>query len=280
MPLRVCSILGTLLLALSVTSPAFAKKKKGDDSSESSSSAKKSKKGKKGDDKAESSDSAASTDKPAADTSSSDSLGAGSSEPQETAEPSSWERPPEEKEKPAGPPPAPPEKPKGSDRPISASISLGWGFMTDRQTNNIQSAANPYQLGGSLRGGYSFDFHLYVGVYFTMFLGSSESGTSQAINTVKMDSSARYMQFGADVGYDWWVGPVIVRPSLQIGEALAFATLGNVHKTVGDFMVGPGISVVHPWDNVFLGGEGRFLIVTGDGVAAFLLAATFGLRFE
>jgi hypothetical protein len=53
-----------------------------------------------------------------------------------------------------------------------------------------------------------------------------------------------------------------------------------VKKTVGDFMVGPGITVVHPWDNLFLGGEGRFLIVTGDGTSAFLLAATLGMRFE
>jgi hypothetical protein len=283
MPLRLCSILGTLLLALSVTSPAFAKKKKGDDSSEKatsgSSSAKKSKKGKKADDSSESSDSAAS-DKPATtDTSKTDDLG--SAEPQEVAsEPSSWERPPEEKEKPAAPPAPPPEKPKGSDRPISAALFAGWGFKTDRQTNNIGSAADPYGIGAGLRGGYSFDFHLYVGVYFQYFIGSSETGTSQAINTPKVDSSASYMQFGAEAGYDWWVGPVIVRPSLEIGEALAFASIGSVKRTVGDFMVGPGITVVHPWDNLFLGGEGRFLIVTGDGTSAFLLAATFGMRFE
>ena len=113
-----------------------------------------------------------------------------------------------------------------------------------------------------------------------MFLGSSERGNSQAVNTLAEDSPHATCQFGAEAGYDWWVGPVIVRPSLEIGEALAFAKIGNVNKTVGDFMVGPGITVVHPWDNVFLGGEGRFLIVTGDGVSAFLVAATFGLRFE
>jgi hypothetical protein len=290
MPLRLCSILGTLLLALSVTSPAFAKKKKGDDSSEkatsSSSSAKKSKKGKKGDDKSESSDSAASSDKPAAtDTSKTDTLGGGTAEPQEVAaEPSSWERPPEEKEKPAAAPAPPPEKPKGSDRPISAALFAGWAFKTDRQTNNIGTGADPYGLGAGLRGGYSLDFHLYIGVYFAYFLGSSQTGNSQALNTPTGKSSASYMQFGAEAGYDWWVGPVIVRPSLEIGAALAFASFtesGNkVNKTVGDFMVGPGITVVHPWDNVFLGGEGRFLIVTGDGTSAFLVAATFGLRFE
>jgi hypothetical protein len=286
MPLRLCSILGTLLLALSVTSPAFAKKKKGDDSSEkttsSSSSAKKTKKGKKADDKAASSDTAPSTDT-ADETKKTDALG-GSGEPQEVAsEPSSWERPPEEKEKPAAAPPKPVEKPKGSDRPISAALFAGWAFKTDRQTNNIGTGADPYGLGAGLRGGYSFDFHLYVGVFFAYYFGSSETGTSQAVNTPKSSSHASYMQFGAEAGYDWWVGPVIVRPSLEIGAALAFTSVSstmNTKRTVGDFMVGPGISVVHPWDNVFLGGEGRFLIVTGDGTSAFLVAATFGLRFE
>jgi len=284
MPLRVCSILGTLVLALSVTSPAFAKKKKGDDSSENAtsgdSSAKK-KKAKKSDAadaapaEASASDTASQTKKP------DDTLGTG--EAQETPDSNTWERPPAEEEKPAAPPPKPVEKPKGSDRPISAALFAGWAFKTDRQVGFVGVSADPYRFGGGLRGGYSFDFHLYVGLYFSYYIGESTSGQSQATG-LSSTGSASYMQFGAEVGYDWWVGPVIVRPSLELGEALAF-TSGtaagiNVKKTVGDFMAGPGLAIVHPWDNVFLGGEGRFLIVTGDGVSAFLLAATFGMRFE
>ena len=168
MPLRLCSILGTLVLALSVTSPAFAKKKKGDDSSEkatsSSSSAKKSKKGKKGDDKARR-DTAAhgGRTRPRRPT-----MSAASAEPQESppnrARGSARRR---KKRSPRQPPPKPVEKPKGSDRPISAALFAGWAFKTDRQTNNIGTGADPYGLGGGLRGGYSFDFHLYVGVFFT-----------------------------------------------------------------------------------------------------------------
>jgi hypothetical protein len=275
-----------LVLALSVTSPAFAKKKKGDDSSETAtsgdSSAKKTKKGKKGDDadkpapEASASDTASETKKP------DDTLGGG--EPQETPDSNSWERPPAEQEKPAAPPPKPVEKPKGSDRPISVALFAGWAFKTDRQVQFVGASADPYQFGGGLRGGYSFDFHLYIGAYFSYYIGSSVTGTPQQVNTGTATSRASYMQFGTEVGYDWWVGPVIVRPSLELGWALAFTSFTGVgmttQKTVGDFMVGPGLAIVHPWDNVFLGGEGRFLIVTGDGVSAFLLAATFGMRFE
>jgi hypothetical protein len=44
-------------------------------------------------------------------------------------------------------------------------------------------------------------------------------------------------------------------------------------------MFAPGITVVHPWDDFFIGGDFRANIVTGDGTSSMLLAATAGMRF-
>jgi hypothetical protein len=297
MPLRVCSILGTVLLALAVANPAFAdkKKKKSEYSAAGAETAQvsakgKGKKAKKSDDapKADdaSSDSGSDIDKKMESATSGDAKpkpattgsGLGTADEEPPSDGNSWERPPAEQEKPAAAPPKPVEKPAGSDRPWSAGLLAGWGFKTDRQSGGF--GADPYGLGFGIRGGYSLDFHLYVGLFYTYFIGSSETGGAARVNTPTRTTSANYMQFGAEVGYDWWVGPIILRPSLLVGGALGLTnvTTGKVHS-VGDMIFGPGFTVVHPWDQFFIGGDGRFLLASGDGVSAVLLAATFGMRF-
>jgi hypothetical protein len=190
-----------------------------------------------------------------------------------------WEKPPEEQEKPVAPVVvAPVEKPDGDGRPWSVGLLLGWGFKTDRQTASL--GADPYGFAAGLRGGYSFDFNLYVGLFYTFYLGSSQTGEQARVVTNKKTTTANYMHFGAEVGYDWWVGPLIVRPSLQIGAALAFTDVSGASRREGTMLLGPGLTIVHPWDGFFLGGDGRFAIATGDGASAFVLTATGGLRFE
>ena len=247
MPLRVCSILGTLLLALALTSPAFAEGDQGDEGS------------------------SADSDKGGSET-------APDMSNETPSEPDTWEHPPAEKEKPVAPPPKPVEKPLGSDRPWSAALLLGYGFKTDRQTGGFGS--DPYGLAAELRGGYSLDFHLYLGLFFSYYLGSSRSGTSAQLNTGVKNTTASYMQFGAEVGYDVWAGPVVLRPSLELGPAIAFSDASGATRSVTDMMFGPGITVFHPWEQFFLGGDGRFVLASSDGVSAFLLALTGGMRFE
>jgi hypothetical protein len=78
------------------------------------------------------------------------------------------------------------------------------------------------------------------------------------------------------------VGPLIVRPSLIVGAAVAFSDNPSLpSNTVTSMMFGPGFTVVHPWDDFFIGGDLRAnLVPSNNGVSSVLLAATFGVRFN
>jgi hypothetical protein len=202
------------------------------------------------------------------------------SAPEPAPEPDTWERPPVEDEKPpAPPPPVETETRAGNDLPWSVGLLAGWGFKTDRRTANF--GADPYGLGAGLRGGYSLDVQLYVGLFVIYYLGSSETGNAARTNDPTITATASYLQIGAEAGYDWWVGPVMVRPSLLIGPAIAFTDNPQLPRSsVTSLMLAPGLTVVHPIDEWFIGGDLRGTIVTGNGVSDVLLAATAGLRFN
>lgn len=189
-----------------------------------------------------------------------------------------WEAPPADEEKPR-PEVAMPQKKQvsGDGKQASIGLLLGWGFKTDRRG----FPSDPYGLGLGLRGGYALDFGLYLGGYFVYYLGSSQKGGSSVVN-VSGESHANYIVFGAEVGYDWWVGDAILRPSLGLGPALALTdatTINGQTKTVGDFALHPGMSLVFPIDDWFLGGDFRANVVTGDGISSIALFANGGLRF-
>jgi hypothetical protein len=287
--LRLCSILSTFLLALAIAAPAAAKKNKksdaassaqGDASGQSTSDKVSSKLGADSDDRAGSKSSKKSKKKkkeePKAEEPAKTETPAAEPAKEPTPEPDSWEKPPVEQEKPVGPAPKAIEKPKGDGRNWSAGLILGWSFLTDRRSGG----ADPYGLGFGIRGGYSFDFKLYVGVFYMYYLGSTETGTT-AQTGLNSDISQNYMQFGAEFGYDWWAGPVIVRPSLEIGPALLIGSTNGVTASITRLMFGPGINVTYPMDQWFIGGEGRANIVSSNnGYSSILLAVHGGLRFD
>lgn len=277
-----CSILGTLLTLALVASPASAQGKKKKKAAEEAPAAeveasgggsldtlmesaadkkedkKKKKKGKKGEEEAPAEEAPA----PAEEV---------------VEEPDAWERPPVEEK-------APPKKEKPAEEvtpalehPISVALLLGYGFKTDRQTAGL--GADPYGFMAGVRGGYTFDFALYAGVYFNYYLGSSETGGSGRINEESRETTASYMQFGAEVGYDANLGPVLFRPSLEIGMAISFSDADGVTRSLSDLMFGPGVTVVYPIDDFFIGGDLRGSLVTGDGVSGVTVAATGGMRF-
>lgn len=275
-----CSILGTLLALALIASPGAAQKKKKKaaedapaagaeaeasgsgsiDSLMESATEKKEDKKKKGK-KAEEEAAPAEEEKPAEE---------------EVAEPDAWERPPMEEKAPPKEAVAPAPEPS-NETPFSAALLLGYGFKTDRSTGG--AGADPYGFMAGLRGGYTFDFNLYAGVYFNYYLGSSKKAGSARVNLAETETSASYMQFGLEAGYDVNAGPVLFRPSLEIGMAIGFSDAGGETASVSDIMFAPGATLVYPIDDFFIGGDLRANIVTGDGVSGVTLAATGGLRF-
>jgi hypothetical protein len=290
MRLSVCSILGMLLVALSNPIPALAEgtarssdeekvdqfdrseveaKDRGDDSNAAKKKKKKAKGKKRGKGKSEESSETADTTAETA-----------AVEPP-PPEPQVWEAPPQEAEQPPPPPPPPPpQETEARARPWSVGLIAGWGFETDRRSTVLGASA--YNLGFGLRGGYTLDVNLYVGAFAMYFLGGSQTGSNANTADFNTTVSASSLLAGVEVGYDWWVGPLIVRPSIEIGAAIGFTNSRSPaiqSGTLTEVLFGPGITVVHPWDEYFLGGEARADIVTGDGVSAILVAGTFGMRF-
>jgi hypothetical protein len=263
MPLRLCPVAISLLVALAGAVPAFAQTKSGD--AEPSSTAQ-SESGKR---------SQASAGKKKGKTKPASTAATPTSEA--AVEPEEWERPPADHEKP--PPVAVKQQAKviGDGKHFSVAAVVGWGFLTDRKVDRF--GADPYRLELGVRGGYSFDSQLYLGAFYSYYIGETREGKS-AQTGLMTTSSAYYMQFGAEVGYDWWVGPLVIRPSMQVGGALGFTTKLNSPSPIGSVMFGPGITLFKPFGSFFLGGDLRGVIVPGDGNSAFAVAANGGLRFE
>ncbi len=189
-----------------------------------------------------------------------------------------WEVPPQDQEK-ARPEVAKPQKKSivGDGKPATVGLLLGWGFKGDRRTGQL--GADPYGLGLGLRGGYALDFGLYLGGYFVYYIGSTESGASAQVATGTRETHANYMLFGAEVGYDWWIGDAIIRPSVGIGPAIALTDALGQTDVYGDFALLPGLSVIVPLEDWFIGGDFRINAVTGDGVSGIAIFANGGLRF-
>ncbi len=193
------------------------------------------------------------------------------------AEPDAWERPPAEEEKAPKVVATIPEKKVGDGRHFDAGLLLGWGFQTDKSFGT-----DPYQLGFGLRAGYEFDFHLYTGVGFEYFLGSSDT-RPQGIGLPSAKASANYMFAHVEAGYDVWINKIILRPSIWLG--LGFGRQDpdprvNGQRTRKDFFFAPGVSVLYAMDGgIFIGGDARLQKVAGDGSSAFVLYLNGGLRF-
>lgn len=281
---RACSKLVMLLLMLSVASPALAAKKKkaaAADKAETAEEAAPSdeKEGKSTDDlmgdatkpSAAKPSAAAEGDAPA---------DAELATQEAPAEPDSWERPPEEAEKPKKEVSAPVDEDAGDGRPWMAGLVVGYGLKTDSNTGSLRGSSDPYGLTAGLRGGYTLDFNLYVGVFFAYYLGGSDSGTQARVNTGVTSSAASSLQFGAEAGYDFWLSDVILRPSLQLGGQFAFTDVDGDKRTTGDFIAGPGLGLFVPIDGWFIGGEVRPVLPFANAPVMVLIGGQVGLRFQ
>jgi hypothetical protein len=150
----------------------------------------------------------------------------------------------------------------------SAAALLGYGFK------------DGVGLGLGVRGGYTLPANVYLGGTFVYHLGKSES-------TPAGDYSVNIFYFGVEGGYDIDVAPVVIRPYLGLGDAVAKASIpqvcfsgtcvGGGSQSEGHFAAWPGVSVLYPVDHFFVGGDARFLIVSDSN--AFSIFATGGMNF-
>jgi hypothetical protein len=194
-----------------------------------------------------------------------------------SAEPDAWERPPVEEEKPKPKPMMATEVKKGDGRNIDIGLLVGWGFETSKYF-----ATDPYQLGFGIHGGYAFDNHVVVGLGYEYFIGSSN--TSAVIGPSVISTSAHYMFAHGEIGYDFWLGKWILRPSFWLGLAIGTQNPPMASGTSGveiAVLLGPGLTVYRLLGDSgwFIGVDGRISLVSGQGSSAIVLYGTFGHRF-
>ncbi|MDH5673134.1 MAG: hypothetical protein OEZ06_13345 [Myxococcales bacterium] len=198
----------------------------------------------------------------------------------------SWERPPpdEEKPKPAAKQEAPVAEGAGDGLPWDAALLLGYSFKTDRISTE---SVHPYGLGAALRGGYSWNFDLYTGLYYFYYLGTShDDGEAAGIPPVIRKTSANYMLMGSEFGYNLWASDsIIIRPTLMLGAAVGMVSKQSpgepeVRTVPVYFTLGPGLTLLFTSGAWEFGGDLRSTIIPGDGDSTFGVFGTVGYRFD
>jgi hypothetical protein len=221
---------------------------------------------------------------PSKKSASSGSASSSSDDEEPVGEPDAWERPPKEEEKPkVVAAPKEPEK-YGDGRRIEIALAPAFGFKAGKA--DWSSTLNPYFLGIAIRGGYELDNRIFLGGGFVYHLGESDDlviNTPGAMTAGIVSARQNYMLGFVEGGYDIWAGNLIIRPSIWLGMGFAivdpYLTSGGV-KTVSDFMFAPGLNLNYVMDGIYIGGDVRYVAVTGDGVQGIDFFFLVGLRFK
>jgi hypothetical protein len=135
------------------------------------------------------------------------------------------------------------------------------------------------ELGVGLRAGkIAIGERVWVGGSAVYHLGHGNSGT---VNGVRYESSSSVVYLGPEIGYDFDLGPVVLRPYGGIGIAAlsASASAGGVRAsdTATKLVIWPGVTVLYglSGSRFFVGGDAR--AVTTPGGPAFGLFALGGM---
>lgn len=162
-----------------------------------------------------------------------------------------------------------------------AGVGLSEAKIKDDGGNETKESVGTQGAGLGLRGGYTLPMKVYIGAAFVYHLGSSKDASQ-----VKYTGSTLYL--GPEAGYDFELGPVVIRPyvGLGYGTVKAKAEAGGttlLDRSEGGFALWPGLMARYPIDAFFVGADARYALVTGTdkitnggGAGVF---ATVGMTF-
>jgi hypothetical protein len=156
---------------------------------------------------------------------------------------------------------------EGEGRHVSVAPLFGFG------TNDLG-------VGLGARAGYTFDTPVYLGGTFLYHFGTDNSVAGTGLT----ESHSRFMYPAAELGYDFGIGAVLIRP--YVGGGILFGstssrTLAGVERSASERpgIVYPGVTGQYIFHRspVFVGGDTRLLIPLVDRTPSFALLATGGL---
>lgn len=176
---------------------------------------------------------------------------------------------------------APPAPAAQTDRPAASSDGEEESGKAFVAAPLMGFGSNHYGFGMGARAGYTFPQKVYVGGTFMYHFGSSYGYGGLA----GADISTRILYPAAEVGYDFHVGPVTIRPYAGVGVAFATASSSfageSTSSTDSSLLIYPG-ATAHwniPRSDFFVGGDTRIAILTRGGDPSFGLFATGGIKF-
>jgi len=130
---------------------------------------------------------------------------------------------------------------------------------------------NPYTAGLGLRAGVTLPASLYLGASMDYFFGESESVNG-------FDTSASVLQFLGNVGYDFGLGPLTLRPLVGFGYAQRNVELGDQDVSEGDFALSPGVEAIIGLGLLSVGGELRYnKVFADDDIDAVIIGLGLGI---
>jgi hypothetical protein len=157
----------------------------------------------------------------------------------------------------------------------SAAARLQYGAdMSDLE-------ANVYSLGAGVRGGYTLDVGVYMGLSFDYFLGSTG-------DVLGGEVSGNIWQVMAEGGYDFGLSPTIVlRPQLGFGMTgwsmeWCYTGFGEdcESDSGNDVAMAPGAVALFDLGMLFLSGELRYEIIFAEETqSALFIGAGAGMAF-
>jgi hypothetical protein len=161
------------------------------------------------------------------------------------------------------------ERREGEGRRVTVAPLAGYGF-------------NGLGFGAGVRGGYTFDYPIYVGGTFMYHAGSEDNPVS---GPGIVASNSRLFYPGIEAGYDVGIGPVLVRP--YVGTGILFGRLSTTDingvgtsQTETALMFYPGVNAhyIIARSPVFVGGDARVLLPLQNQGVSLNLLATAGLH--
>ena len=116
---------------------------------------------------------------------------------------------------------------------------------------------NAYGPGIGVRAGVTLPASLYLGASLDYFFGESDSVGG-------FDTSASTLQVLGNVGYDFGLGPLTLRPNLGFGLAQSNVELGEEDASEGNFALSPGVEALIGLGLLNVGAELRYNKVFAD----------------